>query len=230
MSRDRIAGTALAVCALLSDVAVAHHPTVMARTASEALPAIVRLGALDRTVHGSLIAICAVSLCGMTVFSLRRGATRLTSLAGLIAYGLGTLTIVGAAVLDGFAIPAIAERYVAAGAEGLQAASGLLAFCSIAIQVLTKIGFVLTAGAALAWSIGLVRDSGFARIAGFTGFAYGMASTGLIFTGGALTPRTLLPLVVLQTVWYCTFAALLMRTDTKKEDAPRTVRPPADSA
>src|ERR1700737_4033499 len=136
------AGIAIASCALVTIFAIAHHPTVTARAPAEALTQVVQVATTDRVVHGTLIAIMGVLLYGLTIFSLRRGLHRQTTVAALIAYSAGIAAVIGAALIDGFLTPAIAERYAGAPPDAIKAAIPLLVLGASAIQILSKFGFV----------------------------------------------------------------------------------------
>ena len=114
------AGIAIAICAMVTIFAIAHHPTVGTRAPAEALTQMVQLATVDRIVHGTLIAIMGVLLFSFAVFSLRRGLHRATSIAAFIAYAAGITAVIGAALIDGFLTPAIAERYAGAASDAVK--------------------------------------------------------------------------------------------------------------
>jgi hypothetical protein len=70
------AGIAIAVSAIATIFAIAHHPTVTTRAPAEAIAQMVRLATMDRIVHGVVIALLGALLFGFSVFSLRRGLHR----------------------------------------------------------------------------------------------------------------------------------------------------------
>jgi hypothetical protein len=205
------AGIAIAVCALATIVAVAHHPTVSARAPAQAMSAMLRIATADRVVHGVLIAVLAALLYGFTVFSLRRGLHRDTSVAGLVAYAIGIVALIGAGLIDGFLFPALAERYAGAPADAAQAAVPVLVAGAAMVQILSKLGLVaMSAGVAL-WSADLVTTPGVLRTTGALGFVFGLGTIGVVAFAGHLNPHSLSAIVVVQAVWYVAVAALLVR-------------------
>jgi hypothetical protein len=205
------AGIAIAMCALLTIFAVAHHPTVGARAPAEVLTEMVRVGTADRVVHGALIAIMGVLLFSFTVFSLRRGLHRATSVAALIAYAAGISAMIGAALIDGFLTPAIAERYAGGQPDAIKAAIPFLVFGALTIQILAKFGFIAMSTAVAFWSADLVTTPGVLRATGIVGFASGIVAVGVMAFAGHLNPHSLSALVIIQGIWYLAVAVLLVR-------------------
>ncbi|MBV9409644.1 MAG: hypothetical protein JO164_12525 [Candidatus Eremiobacteraeota bacterium] len=207
------AGIIIAAGALLTLVAVAHHPTVGHHTrGAAALAAVVRFAPTDRLVHGTLIAVIGALVYAFAVYTLRRGTVRPAALAGFVAYTLGSATTIVAASIDGFLVPEIAARYAGAPPETLPAATSLLILCSLAIQVATKLGMAALGAGIVLWSTDLIRESGVVRAVGALGFVAAVASVIAAFAGtGALTPASLLLVLAAQTVWYLAVAALLVR-------------------
>lgn len=205
------AGIAIALCALVTIFAVAHHPTVSARAPAEALTAMVRLATVDRVVHGVLIAIMGVLVFGLTVFTLRRGMHRATSVAAIVAYAAGIIAVIGAALIDGFLTPAIAERYAGTPPDVLKTAIPLLIVGAMAIQILSKFGFVAMSIAVAFWSADLVSTPGVLRATGIVGFASAIVAVGLLVFAGNLNPHSLGAIVIVQAIWYLAVAVLLVR-------------------
>lgn len=93
---DRVAGIALIAAAALSMLAMAHHP------------AHVGDGALIQIVHGALILFTGMMMFGFAQLSRRLGLERPAVLGGLVAYAIGAIAEIGAATINGFAMPALA--------------------------------------------------------------------------------------------------------------------------
>ena len=205
------AGFAIAFCALATIVAISHHPTVSARAPAEAIAAMVRVATADRIVHGSLIAILAVLLYSFTVFSLRRGLHRETSVAGLVAYTIGIVALIGAGLIDGFLFPAIAERYAGAPAEAAKAAVPVLVAGASMVQILSKFGFAAMSAGVAFWSANLLATSGVVRAAGVIGVVSALAAAGVLVFAGQLNPHSVGAIAVVQALWYLAVAVLLIR-------------------
>jgi hypothetical protein len=212
VSNGKTAGVVIAVCAGLSILAIAHHPTVTQRSPGEVLTDIARLASMDRVVHGALIAILGGLLVGLSAFSMRQGIARSTVVAGLVAYSIGLGATIGAAVIDGFLVPGIAAQYAGASPDDVKLAIHLLGTCALTIQVLTKIGLVAISIAILMWSLNLIRARGTARIVGIVGVAAGIIPAGVLLFGALyLTPSSLGAIFSAHAIWYFAIAALLMR-------------------
>ncbi len=192
---------------------MSHHPSAhAAREPAAAIAALVRIGAVDRIVHGAMIALMAALLFGFGVFSVRRGFDKQTVLGGVTAYAIGVGAMFGAALINGFLVPDVAERYAAASPDGIMFAARVLSICALANHVLAKFGVVAMSIAILLWSVDLARMPGVLRATGALGLAAAVSSTAvLVFGGPALTVQTFSAIVICQAVWYFAVAALLVR-------------------
>jgi hypothetical protein len=206
------AGAALAVCAAATLLAISHHPVAHGRHVAAVLPEIVRLATLDRIVHGAVIVLVLMSLYAFAVFALRRGIERQASVFGLIAYAAGSAALVAAGLIDGFVLSDVGEYYAAQGPAGLQPAAAALTLCSIAVQVLTQMGFLTMAAGALAWSLELVREPGALHAVAVVGLVSALLTIGLsVANAGSLNPQNLLAIVACQALWSFAVAALLLK-------------------
>ena len=154
-------------------------------------------------------------LTGFTGYALRRGLTRQPVVAGLITFAIGIGGLLAAGLIDGFVLPEIAARFVAASPAARDAAVATLAACGVAVNVLTAFGIVAMAIAIGAWSLDLVRDVGESRIAGIVGFVSALLTVSVLVAGGpSLRPHMLIAVLCVQGVWYVWIAALLARGRT----------------
>jgi hypothetical protein len=162
----RTAGAMMAGAAILSVVAMAHHPTGKHG-----------LGGLAQLVHGTMIAVLLVMLAGFARFAACRGLDRTLPLVGLVAYAASAVAHLIAATINGFAVPALAARgvphdFFALSWELNQAFAGL--------------GVYLTSAAFLAWSLDLViRGPGATRALSVVGLAAAIGPAAL-FAAGAI--------------------------------------------
>ena len=164
-NNDRLAGGVLVLGAALTVLMMAHHPS----NAHD--------GAMGRFVHGAMIALVAATAYGFAHVALRRGIRRPTVLAGMIAYGIAMFGHIGAATINGFAVTALAAR------EGVE--HGLFHVTWELNQAFAQLGVVATGVAFLLWSLGWVKQRGWARPLGVLGIVAGLAPMALLF-GGAL--------------------------------------------
>jgi hypothetical protein len=212
-SGGKLAGYVIAVSTLLMMLSIREHPTAGARSAADLMAKIGRLSVMDGVVHGTLMAVLIALTFGFAIFSLRRGFGQPTILLGFIAFALGVAATIGAAITDGFLIPGIAAQHVGASATDLKTGVNLLAACSLAVQVLTKVGLVAMLVAIAAWSANLVGTRGTTRWAGFVGIVASVLPAVLLSTGMSLTPPSLGLIGLSVAIWFFTVAVLLVRGD-----------------
>ena len=208
----RAAGIVIVASALLTIFAVAHHPTLRAKTPETLIAGMVALAPLDMFVHGSLIAIIIALVAGFAVFTARLGLNEQSAIAAFVVYSLGAFAVVGAALIDGFLTPAIAFQYEHAHAAEVPQGMGLLVFASLAIQVLTKFGFIAMSVGVLFWSIGLLRRARIIMGIGVLGILSALGVVAVLAFGGAfLTPPVLGVIVLVQAFWYVAIGVALVQ-------------------
>ena len=136
---DRAAGAALIAAAAGTVLAMAHHPSGA------------HGGPLGAVVHGAMIALLALGTFGFASFARRRGLARPAVLAGLVAYGLALFGHAGAATINGFVVPALADRGEAVGHD-------LFLFAWEANQALARLGVFAAGTAFMLWGGDLLRE------------------------------------------------------------------------
>ncbi len=203
----------IAGAVLLAIVALALHPHMSGHAGPQAeLREMGSLSARDRLVHGTLLLLLGMLLTGFASYALRRGLTRRPVVAGLVSFAAGIGGLFAAGLIDGFVLPEIVARFVAASPAAQDAAVATLTACGVAVNVLTAFGIVAMAIAIAAWSLDLARDVGESRIAGIVGFVSALLTVAVLITGGpSLTPHTLIAVLCAQGVWYVWIAMLLAR-------------------
>jgi hypothetical protein len=210
----RVAGFVIVASAVLALGAIARHPTVgAARGSADVLAQVAALSTADEIVHGTLIVLVGALLFGFTVFSQRCGLHRGVVLLGLIGFAIASVNMIGAALLDGFLIPALASRSAGASPQSIDVALQVITAAATAIQILTKFAIAVTAVAVASWSVGLVRSSGVSRTAGFVGLASAVVSVVILISTRHLNPHSLGVIVAVQSIWYGTIGILLIRRD-----------------
>lgn len=207
------AGFVLVACALLMLVTMTHHPSVHTRSAAAAFAEIGRFAAVDEAVHGTLIALITALVYAFAVFSLRRGFNDQTALAGLVAYAVGSLALIGAGLIDGFVIPGIVGAYRGEAASALTGGVAVLRLCGSAIQAATAFGFAAISVAIGSWSIGLFRVplAPVRAAAGVGSLAAVVPIVVFVASGSVFTAHGLVWLLLPQAVWYVVIGALLIR-------------------
>lgn len=207
---SRSAAIALAASTILSVMVVAVHPTIGGGSASQILTDLVKGRAADEHVHAAVIVLMVGYLFGFIGFAQRIGVQRTPVLLGLIAYGIGTLGMIGAALNDGFITPALAAAFVGSPPEKADVALAVLMYGWTAIQYLSKLGFIGMSFGMLSTSSLLLRERGLARIVGWTGLVSGMLPIAfLILAKADLGPLLLIGILAVQSIWNLTAAAFL---------------------
>jgi hypothetical protein len=198
--------------AVVAVAAVAHHPSVHhAASNADLLAQMVRLSAVDEAVHAVVIvAVCGL-LFGLTAFADRRGLRDGAVLAGLVAYAIGVVFAIGAALIDGFLIPAIAARYATAPPARIDTALQLVTVSAMTIQIATKTWLLATSFAVVIWSWVLIRHGSLPRAIGALGILATAALLGVLAFTANINAHTLGLVVVLQTIWYVAIGALMIR-------------------
>ncbi|HEX8897577.1 MAG TPA: hypothetical protein VF751_02670 [Chthoniobacterales bacterium] len=186
-------------------LAISHHPVAPARRGIQALEAITQVGATDRAVHATLIVIIFAMLFSFTTYTLSRTRRHICALAW-VAFFAGSMSVIVAALTDGFFVPAFAERYLRT--MPIDAAPGLaiLNAASVAIQVLTRFGFLALGAATLFWSIDLLLERGQERVIALLGVVVAIAVAAMLLFGGTIDVHSLLFIVGLQSLWYLALA------------------------
>jgi hypothetical protein len=152
----RLAGYAIAIASVLSVALMAHHPSVHHHDIASALDEIVRMSWTARVVHGALIASMLVVSCALLELSAWLGLHRISVRAAIVSYMIGTIAMIGAALISGFLTPALASSYVAPASDQ-ELARQLLALSAIGNHTLAKFAVVVMSFAIFSWSIALLQ-------------------------------------------------------------------------
>jgi len=153
----RTAGAIIVAASLLSLLMMAHHPSGSTRDMAVFVEQVARVGALNRVVHGALIALLAALLFGFAEFSRVFGAGRSLVRAALVAYAIGTAADIGAATINGFAVGRVAAHYAGADTAALEQLRALLHLGWAMNQSLADLGEVARAIAIVLWSLAILR-------------------------------------------------------------------------
>ena len=163
---DRAAGAVLILAALGTVVAMSHHP------------AGAHSGALGGLVHGAMIALLMMLAWGFLCFAIGQGASRPLILAGLIAYAVSLFSHIGAAMINGFVVPAMADP------KAPPVSHDIFRLAWHSNQALARLGVYMTGLAYGLWSLDLIgekrRDS---TLAGVLGLAAGALPAALLAFG-----------------------------------------------
>lgn len=167
----RVAGWLLLIAAVLSILAMAHHPSGIDHGSVGGSMA---LGGL---VHATMIVLLAVNLWGLTIFSIRQGIDGWI-LAGILSYGLSLLGNVIAALINGFIVPSVAT--VLDHAES----GNLFVLLWESNQAAARLAVYSASVAFVVWSVFLIRRKTLEDLVlGCVGLIAGVAPGAALYTG-----------------------------------------------
>jgi hypothetical protein len=208
----QIAGILIAVATVISTIFVAIDHGGGGSNPLEILQGVARLQVLKEVVHGVAIAsVCAYAF-GYATLARRLGLHRALVLLGLSTYLIGCIAMVGATITDGFITTHIAVDAISATPERVAFAYNLIRYAGVALNDMAKLGWILQAVGTLAWSIPLVHERGFHRVAGVIGILSSALVVVLIFVSATnMSMTSLLSVLLAQLIWNFAAATLLVR-------------------
>src|SRR4051794_36982689 len=169
----RAYGWLLVVAPILATGFALAHPQLNSRQLAGVMRELAAGATFNGWIHGSLIALYLCIATGFVGVSRRLGFARPAAPAGLVFFSAGTLAMMGAAVINGFALGIFAGRYPELHPEQSAALGSAINMVGSIAAVWAGIGAVATSAAILAWSSLLVRRAGGLRIIGGAGLALG---------------------------------------------------------
>jgi hypothetical protein len=208
----RIAGIAMALASLLSVALMMRHPSLGSHSIAEVVDEIGAKAMPSRVVHGALIALIGTLIYAFIEFSQRLGSKRLPVRAGLVAYLMGSGTMIGAALISGFLVPDLAATFARGRAEDLDAFRNLLTLCSLGNRTLANCGVIAMSAGILLWSIALLSSHRRHVRIGVLGLVAGAAPAGALLLGlFRLDVLGMTLVVVCQTPWNLAVGVALAR-------------------
>ena len=208
---DRSAGVAIATATIVSTLFVALDRSGGGTTPAQVLAGIAGLAWLKALVHGVAIAsVCAYGF-GYASLARRLGMHRPLVLAGLVVYLIGCVAMVGATIIDGFVIPHVALD-ASAAPDRIRFAYYLVHYLGVVLNDLAKLGWILQAIGALAWSCVLLRTPGFERAIGLLGLlSSALVCAVVLGSATSMSMAALLGVLIAQLLWNLAAAVLLLR-------------------
>ena len=221
IQRTRTAGVVIACAAVISTIFVALDHSGGGSNPLEIMQGIARLQLLKEVVHAVAIAsVCAFAF-GYATLARRLGLRQPLVLLGLSTYLIGCVAMVGATITDGFIVTHIAVDAIHAAPERVAFAYNLIHYAGVALNDMAKLGWILQAAGTLAWSIALVREHGFNRMAGVVGMLSSTLVAILIFASATnMSMTSLLSVLLAQLIWNFAAAILLMRDPVGANSGP----------
>lgn len=177
----RAAGAVLLGLCALALLFIAHHPTLGTPGYDTLAEEAAAESGLNGIVHGMLIVITAGFFVCLAMFAELLNRNYFLTRAGLLVFGIATLTMIGAALVSGFIVPETAGKLLSAGMAS--EFEPILRMLGATNQVLAETGVIAYGAGMLLWAARMVRMSGFARISGLAGIAGGIVLAGGILSG-----------------------------------------------
>lgn len=205
----RPAGVAMAASAATALFLMMHHPTSL----NGPDDGLLATDMANDLVHGGMI-VCLIGLgVGVDALSRRLGPDRPSVAAGRWVWNLGAAGLIGAALINGFALARVIAD--APPSEGRQA---VLAGLWTLNQVLGAFGLVAVAMSAGLLALPMLRTGSPLRIAAAVGGL--MAATApvwLLVSGGALDLHAAVASMTLFSIWSALVAIALIRSPRRKD-------------
>ena len=218
----KIAGATLITASALAVLAMSHHPTAHGGASTEWISELARIGPLSRAVHAAMIATVIAIWLALDAWSDARGGRGALRVARRL-YGLGALAMIGAALVNGFAVDSLAARALAGGLEAVDDAVRVIPLTWALNQTLAGFGVFAMCGAIAAWSLDLWRVPGtLPRVAAGYGLLTALV-TGSAFAMGLfrLDVMGMGAVVGAHCIWYV-LAGIVMTTLQKGATPPTT--------
>lgn len=208
----RIAGATLVGASALAVLAMSHHPTAHGGTSTEWVSELGRIGPLSRAVHAAMIATVVALWLALDAWSDARGGRGALRVAKRL-YGLGALAMIGAALINGFAVDTLAARALAGGLEAIDDAVRVMPLAWALNQTLAGFGVFALCGGIAAWSLDLWRMHGaLPRLAAAYGLLMTLIACGAFALGlFHLDVMGMGAVVVAHAVWYVLAGVVMWR-------------------
>ncbi len=207
----RTVGWILIAGATLSLGFAMAHPQLTAHELNAVLRQMIAGATFNGWVHGILMALYVILAAGLLGFSRLLGLDRPLVSLGMVAYGVGIIAMVGAAVINGFALSLFAGRYAAVKPEQANAVAASINAMGSISGAWAGVGAVASSMAILVWSVTLLRFGGGWRVAGVIGMAIGAATSVMLISGTIiLNVHGFMLLIFSQSIWIVAIGYLLL--------------------
>jgi hypothetical protein len=212
----RGAGITLIAATLLEVLVVAHHPGMSLRDMVQGSVAAQHVGVFGEWVHGTLIVLVVGGYFGLLEFAVQQDLRRPTVRLGLIAYSLGLLAMLGAALLNGFvtwrALTTIGRLAADGTLQEPAVARQLLILASALSQTLADVGGIALSAGIILWSISILRGCRYEQVIGGGGILIGAFCAVALSTGAlVLDQHGILALSAFEALWTVCIGVLLLQ-------------------
>jgi hypothetical protein len=208
---SRSAGIAILLAAIISIVFVALDSGATGTDPLSVMQSMVRVQQMHRIVHIVAMACIGAFMYGYSTMSQQLGLHRAPVKIGLISYGLGSVLMLFATVIDGFISTDTAVMFVSKSPEAVKAGYWMIqAMENVALIDIARVSWVFQSVAVIAWSVALLADGGFRRKIGVVGLAAGgLPAVAVFVVGSNMTDAVVVGILLLQAIWNVASALLL---------------------
>lgn len=215
------AGLVILLSAIASIAAVALDRMAGGHDPLSFLQSMVSIAPWHAGVHVVAQACIGGFMFGFTVLARRLGLARAPVLAGLVAYGAGSMLMLVATIVDGFISTDIAALFVGKSPEAVRFGYWLVAAIEgVALTDIARVAWVCQSIAALAWAWAMLAEGGLARKLGVAGLLSGALPAIAVFAAGAhMTERVVVGILLAQAAWNLV-AAVFLFSGTKAAPLP----------
>jgi hypothetical protein len=203
---DRPSGVLLIIGAIVGMVVIILHPSGIVNPATFA-----GFAWQNQIVHGVALGVPPILLLGLLGLSRRLGASDLTT-AALLAYALGAVAVVSAAVSSGFVATLVIQQILTGAAEARPVFQALLTYTDLVNQGFAKVNAASGSASVLLWCAAIWRSGRIARAPAVAGAVVNVALLLALFAGALPMDVHGFGLVTLaQSVWLAWIGVLLCR-------------------
>lgn len=216
MKRDTRSGILLIAGTAAGVAVMAFHPTAHGLVTG---PGASWQAGVNVFVHGLAIAAAPVVFLGLLGLTRRLGFSD-TAVAALVAWGVGAVAVISAAVASGFVATAVIKHLSDAPGGTSELSHAFLDYTGFLNQAYAKVYVAATSAAILLWSAAILAGRRLSRAAGFAGLIAGAALLLGIFSGRLRLNVHGFGLVILaEAVWLVWVGILLCRDEETPEAA-----------
>ncbi len=202
-----ICGWILLLGSGLSVLGMLHHPTAGGH-GLVAVQNLARMADLANAVHGFLMVVLGAMVFGLSGLTARLGWSSPAPRAAFIAYAIGAMTMLGAAVINGFAYSRLAGWFLAHKTTDPMLIDAVLAALGSLATTLAQVGVAGQAFAIALWALALWRHN---KALAVLGAVVAIPSFAAMFGAFPLNVHFYLGVVVSQAVWTMAVGAAMVR-------------------
>jgi len=172
---------------------------------------VVNEAVVNNAVHGAMILVVLLTLAAYFIYSYQRGFNKLLVILAQLFFFIGSMVMVGAALINGFIYTDFIAQLVGANSEVLTHVTPIKSLTWSANQVLANMGVITMSIAMVFWSIDVFSDGSLQKGIGWYGILIGFwGFAAIAFDFMSLDLQGMTAIVVLQGLWHLSMAYLMI--------------------